>query len=269
MPPDFRFSGMITFRRFHWVPANAHSLVLLHAFPLSSSMWEESASIIAKNAPSYNIILVDFSGFGDAPVQKNWTIAEAVVDLHRQLKKEDIREPVIAGLSMGGYAALAYYRLYHNEVKALILSNTKAAADTADAKKGREEFALDAEARGAEAVFERMLPKLVSDSSKKKDPDLLMKLRGKIESNSPQAIAPALRALALRDDSTDLLPTISCPTLLITGENDALIPFEEMEKMSLQIKGSKFISFIKGGHLTAVEAPDKWGSVVSSFLNIL
>jgi len=260
---------MITIRKFHWVEANTHSLVLLHAFPLSSSMWEASTTIIAKNAPSFNIILADFPGFGDAPVQKNWTIAEAILELHSKLRKENILEPVVAGLSMGGYAAFAYYRLYHDDVKALILSNTKAAADTSEAKKGREEFALDAETRGAEAVFERMLPKLVSAASKKKNPDLELQLRRRIESNSPQAIAPALRALALRDDSTDLLPTISCPTLLITGENDALIPFEEMEAMASKIKGSKFISFIKGGHLTALEDPEKWGTVVSSFLNVI
>jgi len=231
-------------------------------------MWEASVSVIAKNAPSFNIILADFPGFADVPIQKNWTIAESVVDLHEKLTKEGVLEPVIAGLSMGGYAAFAYYRLYQNEVNALILSNTKAAADTPDGKKGREEFALDVESRGAEAVYDRLLLKLVSDSSKKKDPDLVPKLKRWIESNSPQAIAAGLRALALRDDSSDLLPTISCPTLLITGENDALISAEEMEKMAAQIKKSKFVSFNKCGHLTAVEEPEKWGSVLSSFLNV-
>jgi 3-oxoadipate enol-lactonase len=192
-----------------------------------------------------------------------------MVDLHHHLRKENILEPVIAGLSMGGYAALAYYRLYHNDVKALILSNTKAAADTPEGKTGREEFAKDVESRGHEAVYERMLPKLVSESAKRKDSDLIPKLKRWIASSTPLSIAACLRALAVRDDSSDLLPAISCPTLLVTGEDDGIIASEEMEQMASQITGSKFISFIKGGHLTVVEDPEKWGSVTSSFLNVL
>ena len=232
-------------------------------------MWEGAAAIIAKNAPSFNIILTDLPGFGKAPLEKQWTLGAAMVDLHDQLTAQGVLEPVIGGLSMGGYAALAYNRLYQNQVKALILSNTKAAADTAEGKKGREEFAKDVEARGHESVFEKMLPKLISESARKKDADLVPKLKRWIELSTPEAIAAGLRALALRDDSSDLLPTISCPTLLITGEDDGIIASEEMEAIASQIKGSKFISFMKGGHLTAVEDPKKWGSVVSSFMNVL
>ena len=232
-------------------------------------MYDRAAAVIAEHAPSYNIILADFPGFGSAASETSWTISGTMVELHSKLEEQDVRDPVIAGLSMGGYAALAYYRLYQNEVKALILSNTKAAADDEKGKKGREEFAVDVEARGAQAVFDRMLEKLISDASKKVNPELISRLKKWIESATPSAIATALRALALRDDSTDLLPVISCPSLLITGEDDAIIPFEEMEKMSVEIKGAKFVSFTKAGHLTALEDPVKWGSIVSSFLNVL
>ena len=232
-------------------------------------MFESAAAVIAGNAPSYNIILVDFPGFGEAPVEKQWTLGGAMTELHNKLSEAGIAEPVIGGLSMGGYAAFAYYRLYQNEVKALILSNTKAEADTDDAKKGREELAKDVEGRGVEAVYEKLLPKLVSDSSKKNDTNIIPKLKRWIAAFPAAAIASGSRALALRDESSDLLEIISCPTLLITGEDDALIKDEVMEAMAAKIKGSKFISFTKSGHLTAVEYPEKWGSVVSSFLNVI
>jgi 3-oxoadipate enol-lactonase len=260
---------MTTLRTFYSTPQNKHSLVLLHAFPFSSSMWESAAKVISEHTPSYNIIFVDLPGFGDAPFDKQWTIGESMVELHKKLNEQNVAEPVIGGLSMGGYAAFAYYRLYQNEVKALVLSNTKAAADTDKGKKGREEFAKDVEARGAEAVYDTLLPKLVSASSKKNDPDLIPRLKAWIAASTPKVIATGSRALALRMDSTDLLEIISCPTLLITGEEDALIKDEEMEAIAAKIKGSKFISFMKSGHLTAVEYPEKWGSVVSSFLNVL
>ena len=259
---------MITLRTFYSDPHNKHSLVLLHAFPLSSLMFENAAAIIATHAPSYNIILVDFPGFGDAAYQKDWTLAEAMVELHGKLIEIGVVEPVIGGLSMGGYAAFAYYRLYFNQVKALILSNTKADADTDEAKNGREDYAKDLESRGIEAAYEK-LSTLVSDSSMKNDPNLIPKLKRWHGSFTPAAIAAGSRALAQRDESNDLLETISCPTLLITGEDDALIKDEVMQTMAAKIKGAKFISFTKSGHLTAVEYPDKWGSVVSSFLNVI
>ncbi len=259
---------MITLRTFYSAPQNKHSLVLLHAFPLSSLMFESAAAIIAEHAPSYNIILVDLPGFGDAPFQKEWTLAEAMVELHGKLNEIGIAEAVIGGLSMGGYAAFAYYRLYFNQVKALILSNTKADADSDEAKKGREDYAKDLENRGIEEAYEK-LPTLVSNSSMKNDPNLIPKLKHWVASYTPAAIAAGSRALAQRDESSDLLEKISCPTLLITGEDDALIKDEVMQAMAAKIKGAKYISFTKSGHLTAVEYPDKWGSVVSSFLNVI
>ena len=232
-------------------------------------MWDSAAGVIAENASTFNIVLAEFPGFGDAPIYENWMIADAVVDLHAKLNAEGILEPIIGGLSMGGYAAFAYYRLYPNEVKGLIVSNTKAAADSDEAKKGREEFAKDVEVRGFESVYERMLLKLVSESSVKKDPELIPKLKHWIESSTPIAIASGLRALALRIDSTDLLPVIFCPTLVLTGENDAIISESEMQEMSAKIQNVKFVSFMKSGHLTSIEEPEKWGAIVSSFLNAI
>jgi 3-oxoadipate enol-lactonase len=259
----------MTLHTYYQSPSPGKNLVLLHAFPLSSAMWEKTVSIIKQQSPKTTIILADFPGFGDSPTTPDWTIAEAMGELHNELTAHEILNPIIAGLSMGGYAAFAYYRLYRNEVRALILSNTKPAADTEEAKKGREEYALDVEQRGAEAVYDRQLGKLISDISKQRNPELIPTLKNWIASFSPEAIATALRALALRDDSSDLVEDISCPTLLITGENDAIIPAEEMKTFSEKIPHSQFIDIPDVGHLSAVENPEAWAKVVSEFLNRL
>jgi 3-oxoadipate enol-lactonase len=258
---------MISLRTFYQSPSGTTSLVLLHAFPLSSAMWEGAASVIARQSPDSSIILADFPGFGDAPSIKDWTLAAAMEDLHSKLTAEEILNPVIGGLSMGGYAAFAYYRLHLNELRALILTDTKPSADTEEGKKGREVFALDAEKRGAEAVYERMLPKLVSDSSKQRNPALFKTLKNWIASFSPEAIAAGLRALALRADSNDLLETIGCPTVVIAGENDAIIPSEEMKLFSEKIPDAQFVQIPDVGHLSALEDPEAWGEAVSKFLN--
>jgi len=258
---------MAELRTFYNPPSSDKTLVLIHAFPLSSEMWDEAASVIATRSPDFSIVLTDLPGFGNAPEKNGWTLSEEMRDLHAKLLEQNIRKPVIGGLSMGGYAAFAYYKLFPNEVRALVLSNTKASADSPEAKKGRDEFAADAEKRGAEAVYERMLPKLISDSSKEINPALVLKLKKWIAEFSPLAIATGLRALKVREDSTDLLEKISCPALIITGTDDAIIPPEEMKNFASKIPDARFIPMDRMGHLSAVESPEGWGEIVSAFLN--
>jgi non-heme chloroperoxidase len=242
------------------------SLVLIHAFPLSSEMYKGVASEIHTLLPDYNIILVDLPGFGSSPVRENWTLSEAMQELHHKLNVVGITNPVIGGTSMGGYAALAYYRLYMNEVAALILSNTKAEADTEEAKASREEFAKDVEARGYEAVYMRMLNKLTARSTVQKHPETLDTLRTMISVASPAAIAAALRAMALREDSLELLHKITTPTLVITGSGDELIPPAISKAMSDTIPNAKFVELQNVGHLTPLEAPKQWAEQIATLL---
>jgi 3-oxoadipate enol-lactonase len=261
---------MAELRTFYQSSSSDKTLVLIHAFPLSSEMWEETASEIGARSPDFSILLADLPGFGNAPEKKVWTLSEEMSELHSKLLSLGIRKPVIGGLSMGGYAAFAYYKLFPNEVRALVLSNTKPAADSPEAKKGRDEFAVDAEMRGAEAVYDRLLLKLVfSDSSKGKDPTLIPKLKKWIAQFSPTAIAAGLRALKAREDSSELLEKISCPTLVIVGVEDVIIPAEEMKTFSAKIHDARYVPMDRVGHLSAVESPEGWGEIVSAFLNEL
>ncbi|MEI8134525.1 MAG: alpha/beta hydrolase [bacterium] len=258
---------MISLRDINPKANQTNHLVLLHAFPFSSVMWDEAASIIKSHASQFSIILVDFPGFGSAPYLHQWTLKEAVIDLHSQLQSLGIEKAVIGGISMGGYAAFAYYSLFRDSVTGLILSNTKAAADSLDAKKNREEFALAVETDGYEAVYEKLLPKLVSDNAFENNSDLLLSLKNQIEGSETRSIAACSRTLALREDSSELLPIISCPTLVITSDADKIIPAKEMQELSTKIPGSIFKSLPEVGHLSVIEDPRTWSEFVVSFLN--
>lgn len=258
---------MISLRPYKGVNSLAtKSLILIHAFPLSSEMYMGVAGELQQLLPSVNIILVDLPGFGSTPVRKEWTLSEAMQELHKALNEIGITNPVICGTSMGGYAALAYYRLYLNEVSALILSNTKAEADTDEAKASREEFAKDVEGRGYEAVYMRMLSKLTARSTVEAHPELTDKLKSIIEKATPDAIAAALRAMALREDSVELLHTITTPTLVITGRGDELIAPAISKAMADAILNSHFHQIEGVGHLTPLEAQDEWARVVGDYL---
>src|SRR5215210_7899298 len=102
-------------------------VVLLHAFPLDSGMWRPQLGELAKG---YRVIAPDLPGFGRSAVSAGLTmdsVADVVAELLDHL---GVNERVaVAGVSMGGYAALAFARLYPQRLRALVLADTKADPD--------------------------------------------------------------------------------------------------------------------------------------------
>ncbi len=239
-------------------------LVLIHAFPLTSTMYDFAADTLQKARPDLTVHLVDLPGFGAAPHREKWTLREAMESLHQKLDEIGVAAPVIGGTSMGGYAVLAYYKTYPQEVSGLILSNTKAAADDEAAKKKREVFAQDVEKRGHEAVYENMLDKLISPQYS----ELREQLKGSIAVSDPRSIAAALRALAVREDSVELLKSIDVPTLIISGSGDAIMSKDDTATLQT-IRNAHAVVIEDTAHLSIVEAPDRWVEEVDTFLSTL
>jgi pimeloyl-ACP methyl ester carboxylesterase len=94
-------------------------------------------------------------------------------------------------------------------------------------------------------------------------------LRTIIERTSPQGIAGALRGMGLRSDSTDLLPTIQVPTLVVCGQDDALTPLAEMKTMHDALPNSQFVEISGAGHIANQEQPDAFTKALQTFLTTL
>ncbi len=242
------------------------ALILLHAFPLSSEMYRDVIAPFESSLPSHQIILVGLPGFGGASELKNWTLAQAMTDLHAQLIDIGITSSALCGVSMGGYAVFAYYKQFPNEVSALILSNTKAEADNEEGKANREKLAKDVEAKGYEPIYAGMMLKLLGKSASAKNPTLIDTVKSMIASQPPVAIAEASRAMGKRQDSTDLLGHITIPTLVIAGTEDELIPEAVMRAMSENIPNVVYAPMPQHGHLCVIEDPVTWSNLIINFL---
>lgn len=130
-------------------------IVFLHAFPLNQGMWDEQVAAIA---PNHRIITLDWRGFGESGMSSTHSsMAVFADDLAGLLDLLGIEKATICGLSMGGYAAFAFYRKFAERVNALILCDTRAAADTDEGKRGRYEMAELARTKGASAIGEKMI----------------------------------------------------------------------------------------------------------------
>jgi pimeloyl-ACP methyl ester carboxylesterase len=177
-----------------------------------------------------------------------------------------IDRAVIAGLSMGGYIALALMRAAPHRAAGLVLANTRATADSEEGRASRDRMIALAERDGAAGVAREMIPKLLGPSSRAAQPRLEHTVRRLIEANTSAGITAALRAMKARPDSSALLPSIACPTLIVSGNEDALVPEPDVQAMAMSIPGARRQVMAGAGHLTNLEAPDAFNDALAAFL---
>jgi 3-oxoadipate enol-lactonase len=239
-------------------------VVFLHAFPLNRTMW---APQVAGLSDRYRVVTIDLRGHGesDAPMWR-YTLDQFADDVNGLLEHLSIVRATFVGLSMGGYILFALYRTHLELVHALVLADTRATADTPDAKVARFSMAQIAYRRGASAIADLMLPKLLSPAACENRADLREHVRTIITGNQTSGIVGDLMAMEERPDSTPLLSTISVPALVIAGGEDLASPPEEVEGMAKQIPGSTFVQIPQAGHLSNMENPGAFNAALLSFL---
>jgi pimeloyl-ACP methyl ester carboxylesterase len=229
------------------------ALLFLHAFPLGLFMWDAQEKVLAA---SHRIVRFDCRGFGGTPAAEGPLTMERIADDGAALLDHlGIDRAVVAGCSMGGYAAFAFARRHPQRLAGLVLQDTRAGPDTEEGRRGRAELARRVLAEGAAPAVEAFLPKLVGETTHRERPELVAALREWILATSPRAIASALHGLAARADSSGTLKTIGVPTLVLVGEEDTLTPPAEAERIAAGIAGSRLEVIPSAGHLANLENP--------------
>lgn len=243
-------------------------LLLIHGFPLNRTLWELQIRDLSNVA---RVLAPDLRGHGGSdPVTGPYSMDLLADDCHALLEETGVDQPaVICGLSMGGYIALAFYRLYPQRVAGLVLAATRAGPDSPAAKANRDKMASLAEERGASAVAAELLPKMLSPRTYASDPELVEGVKQILKTNSVTGIVGALMGMKERPDSTAMLKEIDVPTLIIHGVDDQLIPMAEAESMHEAIEKSQLHAFAEAGHLLNLERPDWFNQAIREFLQAL
>lgn len=245
-------------------------VVLLHAFPLSASMWLHQRESLA--GAGFRALTPDQRGFGGSPLGEDEpSLDEVADDVAAMLDARRVDGPVVVGgLSMGGYVAMAFLRRHRERVAALVLADTKAGADPPDAVANRERIAAEvAEAGSAKRLAEDLLPKLVGKTTLTSRALVLGRVRALAEAAPPAAVAWAQRAMAARPDSFETLRAVDVPTLVVVGEEDELSPVGDAEAMAAAIPGARLVVLPEAGHLSAVETPEAFDAALLEFVRDL
>jgi 3-oxoadipate enol-lactonase len=245
------------------------TVVLLHAFPIGANLWEPQM----RNIPAgWRLIAPDLRGFGGSTELDSLSgasmsdYAEDVISLMDEL---GVKRAVVGGASMGGYAAFAFLQSAGHRVDAVILANTRAGADTPEARANRRNMLAVVDREGPSGVARDMMPRLLGTTTQEINPEIEAFVRRLIKQQSPIAIRTAISRMMHRPDSTPLLANIKVPTLVITGDEDALIPVDESRGMAKAVPGATLVVVPRAGHLANLEQPEAFNTALHEFLSKL
>lgn len=226
-------------------------LVLLHAFPVDHRMWDG----VISRLDGVPVLRIDAPGFGASPVA-NADGLEVYADLVAQvLSEQEVTRAAVAGLSMGGYTALALADHHGPLVAGLGLLDTKASADPAAGRQARLDMAAASPSEGA-GVLTAMPDQLLSEYTLSSRPQVVEQLREWIAEADGQAIAWAQRSMATRPDRLSVLSEFADrPALVLRGSDDPTASHAEHEAMA-QVLRTDVVTVPEAGHFSALEDPE-------------
>jgi len=250
---------------FYQVLGAGAPVVLLHPFPVHHEFWLPVAQTLQGR---YRLILPDLrghgaSGIGEGPA----TMEKHAADIAAVLDDAGVGRAAFVGVSIGGYILFEFLRRHANRFEALVLCNTKAQADTPEARAVRLQAAADILERGSEPFLQSMLPKLMGKSTHVARPDLVQAALRMMRTMSAEDLARVQRGMAARPDSIATLALIRTPALILAGEEDGLIGIGEAEVMQKNISGGILKIIARAGHYSPWEQPAEVGKLLRQFLD--
>jgi pimeloyl-ACP methyl ester carboxylesterase len=234
------------------------TIVLIHAFPTDKTLWNAQLTGLKNH---FHVVVIDLWGFGESASTNGQAITMSTYadEIKQLLDQLHIQKAIIGGESMGGYVSLAFLEKYPNKVEGLILSNTQAIADDATAIPQREASAKNLEVQGSSELIKSFMSKVLSPTVDEHTRDVLHTILIK---QSPLGMASALRGMALRSDTSHLLTQATIPILIITSDQDMVIPPAQSRAMHALAKNSDLVIISNAGHLSNLEQPNAWNQAV-------
>lgn len=240
------------------------NVLLIHGFPLHRAMWSGQIEGLKKCA---RLIAPDLRGFGKSDVPAPpYGMEDFAEDLNGLLAHLRVERVILCGFSMGGYISFAFQRRFPEKVAGMVLIDTRADADSEEARGKRLEMAEAIRQRGVELAAETMVPKLLAEQSRRHNPDLIARVASMIRDNSADGVANAQLAMASRPDSTSDLGRINCPVLIVVGDQDALTPVAVSEAMAARLPRCDLRIIGGAGHLTPMEYPERVNAAIGDYL---
>lgn len=236
------------------------AIVLLHGFLENQSMWD---NYIATFSKKNRVITIDLLGHGETECLGYVHSMEDNADVvHAVLSELRIRKAILVGHSMGGYVALAFAEMYPENVKGLILLNSTARADSEERKLNRDR-AVRAVKQSFINFISLSIANLFSEKNRERLVNEIESVKNKALKTPLQGIVASLEGMKIRKDREVLLHLTAFPKLLILGEKDPVLPFEET-KQQIDDTEVQLVTF-PDGHMSHIENQEALTEVLLKF----
>jgi pimeloyl-ACP methyl ester carboxylesterase len=187
-------------------------------------------------------------------------------DLDRLCRELNIAKAAFAGVSLGGYVLQEFIKSFPQRASALILSDTRANADSPDAKASRFKAIQDVKERGPEAYIRKQSESVLGETTRRNRPDIAEAAIETMRRSTVEGVTALQQGMAERPDYIDSLRAIKVPTLLIFGEEDTATPPDIGHAMQQKISGSVMRVVPRAGHYAAFEQSDEVAGLLREFL---
>ncbi|MCW8894344.1 MAG: alpha/beta hydrolase [Sulfurimonas sp.] len=240
------------------------TIVFIHGFPFNHSAWQAQIEMFSAD---YYCIAYDIRGLGDSVVgDGQFTMESFVDDLSTIIDKMSLDKPILCAHSMGGYISLRALQRMQERFLAVILLDTVSGADNNEGKLKRAAAIKKINSEGLTPFVKDFITLCYGELYKREHLEDFQKRIDLSASYNPLGVKGCLLAMLSRNDTTQYLSSITIPSLLICGEEDALTPPSAMKEMSQEMKNSEFVLIKNSAHMSAIENPVDVNSAIKSFL---
>jgi len=248
-------------------PQNSIPIIFIHGFPFDSTIWQSQVNVIPDR---FRSITYDVRGHGQSEVGSTpYSLEFFVDDLFALIKKLELDQPILCGLSMGGYIALRAFERWPALFRALILCDTRSEGDSNQAKINRANAIKTIREFGNGKYAEDSVKNLFWEGNANNRIAEINNTRQMIEKTSSETLCATLMALAARTDTTEVLADIKVPVLIMVGEYDKITPPIAAESLYEAIQDSELVVIKNAGHLSNLENPGEFNEALVEFLERL
>lgn len=250
-------------------PREGPALLLVHGFPFDRAMWRFQVGPLT--AAGYRVVVAELPGFGrsealgrkEAPLETMDAMAKEMVRVMDRLR---IDRFIPVGFSMGGYVALAVAALAPARLAGLVLVDTRAEADSEEARRKRDATAEQVQAHGTRQLAMAMMANQLTEATRTSERLLAEEVRAMMLRQPKATVIAALKAMRDRPDRRDLLKGLECPVLLVVGEKDPVTPPAAATVMSDLARKSDLVTIPGAAHLSPMERPDEVNEALLEWL---
>jgi pimeloyl-ACP methyl ester carboxylesterase len=237
------------------------TVVLLHGFLENQLMWND---LIPELALKNRVVTIDLLGHGQTDCLSYVHSMEDQADMVQAVLLDlKIRKAIFVGHSMGGYVALAFAELYPEKIKGLVLMNSTSYADS-DERKTNRDRAIKAVKQDYTTFVRLSIANLFSEQNREKLASQIEKVKLEALKTPLQGIVAALEGMKKRKDREVLLHLTDYPKLLILGEKDGVLNYEENHHQ-IENTSVELVTF-PDGHMSHIENKEELNLVLKGFL---